>query len=54
MPPVGQSGSSVHNGFVTEQAYPSRNIAYQASGVITSIVETLQKHDEIRYAPAFM
>jgi hypothetical protein len=37
-----------------EHAYPSRNIAYQAAGMITSIVENLHNHNEIRYTPAFM
>lgn len=35
-------------------AYPSRTIAFQAAGMITSIVENLQNHREIRYTPAFM
>lgn len=39
---------------VADQAYPSRNIAYQAAGIITQIVESLQVHEEIRQTPAFM
>jgi hypothetical protein len=35
-------------------AYPSRNIAYQAAGMITSIIENLSQHNEIRYTPAFI
>jgi hypothetical protein len=35
-------------------AYPSKNIAYQAAGMITSIVEALTKHNELRFTPAFM
>lgn len=35
-------------------AYPSRTIAFQAAGMMTSIIEGLQAHNEIRYTPAFM
>ena len=42
------------NGFPEETAYPSRNIAYQAAGMITSITEALVAHDQLRLAPAFM
>jgi hypothetical protein len=51
MPPAGSPKASAIN---EESAYPSRNIAYQAAGMITSIVENLQHHNEIRYTPAFM
>jgi hypothetical protein len=34
--------------------YPSTNIAFQAAGMITSMVESLQAHDELKYTPAFM
>jgi hypothetical protein len=34
--------------------YPSRTIAFQAAGMITEIMETLQQHDELKYQPAFM
>lgn len=37
-----------------EPAYPSRNIAYQAAAMITSIIEALVEHDQLRYTPAFM
>ncbi|KAF2433568.1 hypothetical protein EJ08DRAFT_658091 [Tothia fuscella] len=37
-----------------ETAYPSRNIAYQAAAMITSIIENLQAHNELRYTPAFI
>lgn len=51
MPPA----SSVPSNYrVEEMAYPSRTIAFQAAGMITSIVENLQNHREIRYTPAFM
>jgi len=42
------------NGYPEETAYPSRTIAYQAAGMITSIIEALQVHDQLRYTPAFM
>lgn len=37
-----------------EHAYPSRNIAYQAAGMITSIIENLRAHQELRFTPAFI
>lgn len=51
MPPASSVPSSYR---VEEMAYPSRTIAFQAAGMITSIVENLQTHDEIKYTPAFM
>ncbi|KAJ8604953.1 hypothetical protein MRB53_041629 [Persea americana] len=53
MPPAGSSANS-QNTYGVEQAYPSRNIAYQAAGMITSIIESLQSHDQLRFTPAFM
>ena len=53
MPPAGSAESRQPNLF-EEPAYPSRTIAYQAAGMITSIVEALQTHDQLRYTPAFM
>ncbi|KAI9372740.1 fungal-specific transcription factor domain-containing protein [Aspergillus egyptiacus] len=51
MPPA----SSVPGSYrVEEMAYPSRTIAFQAAGMITSIVENLSTHNEIRYTPAFI
>lgn len=35
-------------------AYPSRDIAFRAAGMITSIVEELQARDELKFTPAFM
>nr|ABD51992.1 FarA [Aspergillus nidulans] len=49
MPPASSVPSSYR---VEEMAYPSRTIAFQAAGIITSIVENLQTHNEIRYTPA--
>lgn len=54
MPPAGSVESKTTNGLPEETAYPSRTIAYQAAGMITSIIEALQAHDELRYTPAFM
>jgi len=52
MPPAGSP--NVNNSENEETAYPSRNIAYQAAAMITSIIESLQATDELRYTPAFM
>lgn len=54
MPPAGSPKSqNAANGF-EEYAYPSRTIAYQAAAMITSIIENLRAHDELRYTPAFI
>jgi hypothetical protein len=50
MPPA----SPTNDYHAMDMAYPSRNIAFQAAGMITSIIESLQAHDELRYTPAFM
>ncbi|KAJ9669780.1 Transcriptional activator of fatty acid utilization [Coniosporium apollinis] len=52
MPPAGSP--KVQNGYDEQTAYPSRNIAYQAAAMITSIIENLQDHDQLRYTPAFI
>lgn len=55
MPPaVGADSARKPNGIPEESTYPSRNIAYQAAAMITSIIEALIEHDQIRYAPAFI
>lgn len=55
MPAAGSpKGNHSLDGFGEDHAYPSRNIAYQAAGMITSIIENLRAHDEIRYTPAFI
>ena len=51
MPPASSAPNSYR---VEEMAYPSRTIAFQAAGMMTSIIEGLQAHNEIRYTPAFM
>ncbi|KAK4083186.1 transcriptional regulator family: Fungal Specific TF [Purpureocillium lilacinum] len=48
MPPSGTSR------FPDDSPYPSRNIAFQAAAMITSIVENLAAHGELRYCPAFI
>ncbi len=54
MPPAGSPKANNLDGFGEEHAYPSRNIAYQAAAMITSIIENLRNHDQIRYTPAFI
>lgn len=49
MPPGGGSSR-----FMEDAAYPSRNIAFQAAAMITSIIENLSAHDQLRYCPAFI
>lgn len=51
MPPATSGGA---RGYPEDSAYPSRNIAFQAAAMITSIIENLQAHDELRYCPAFI
>lgn len=53
MPPAGSPKANNTNA-LDEHAYPSRTIAYQAAAMITSIVENLRAHDELRYTPAFI
>ncbi|KAI9662997.1 MAG: Transcriptional activator of fatty acid utilization [Bathelium mastoideum] len=54
LPPAGSPKTNPVRPYPEEGAYPSRNIAYQAAGMITSIIENLEAHDEIRYTPAFI
>ncbi|KAL8900475.1 MAG: hypothetical protein Q9207_005676 [Kuettlingeria erythrocarpa] len=54
MPPATHEGGGQGNGYPTDAAYPSRNIAFQAAGMITSIIENLQAHDELKFTPAFI
>jgi hypothetical protein len=46
MPPSGPNRGN--------EDYPSRNIAFQAAAMITSIMENLSAHNELRYCPAFV
>lgn len=50
MPPATAGQNAGNDGI----SYPSRTIAFQAAAMITSITESLQKHQQIRFAPAFM
>ena len=54
MPPATTHMGGQKNGFPDDSTYPSRNIAFQAAGMITSIIENLSAHDELRYCPAFI
>ena len=51
MPPASPTLDSYR---IEKIAYPSRTIAFQAAAMLTSIIDTLQAHDELVYAPAFM
>ncbi|KAJ6017953.1 hypothetical protein N7451_001332 [Penicillium sp. IBT 35674x] len=51
MPPASSAPNSYR---VEEMAYPSRTIAFQAAGMMTSIIENLHSHGELRYTPAFI
>ena len=54
MPPATSESNGQMNGYPTDAAYPSRNIAFQAAGMITSIIEHLQESDELKFTPAFV
>ncbi|KAI9824032.1 MAG: Transcriptional activator of fatty acid utilization [Thelocarpon impressellum] len=55
MPPATSQGGGLRNGQAADDnAYPSRNIAFQAAGMITAIIENLSRHDQLRYCPAFV
>ncbi|RKF54521.1 Cutinase transcription factor 1 alpha [Erysiphe neolycopersici] len=51
MPPASNSRTESYDGY---NSYPSRNIAFQAAAIITSIIENLNTHDQLRFCPAFM
>ena len=54
MPPAVSDDEKQGADYAVDTAYSSRNIAFQAAGMITSIVEHLQKEDELCFTPAFM
>ncbi|KAI9844835.1 MAG: Transcriptional activator of fatty acid utilization [Sclerophora amabilis] len=54
MPPATSQPRPPLNGPADEANYPSKNIAFQAAFMITSIVDTLSKHGELRFCPAFI
>ncbi|PWW74338.1 hypothetical protein C7212DRAFT_353461 [Tuber magnatum] len=49
MPPVSTSPSGME-----DTSYPSLNIAFRAAAAITSIIDNLAEHDQLRYCPAFI
>ncbi|KIW19477.1 hypothetical protein PV08_00049 [Exophiala spinifera] len=51
MPPATAKPKDYEN---VDMAYPSRTIAFQAAGMITSIMENLLAHDQVKYTPAFI
>ncbi|EXJ80832.1 hypothetical protein A1O3_07116 [Capronia epimyces CBS 606.96] len=51
MPPATAKPNDHEN---VDMAYPSRTIAFQAAGMITSIMENLLAHDQVKYTPAFI
>ncbi|KAI1619064.1 transcriptional regulatory protein [Exophiala viscosa] len=51
MPPATARPNEYDN---VDMAYPSRTIAFQAAGMITSIMENLLAHDQVKYTPAFI
>ncbi|KAI9797917.1 MAG: Cutinase transcription factor 1 alpha, partial [Sarcosagium campestre] len=54
MPPATSQTNGLRQAYSDETVYPSRNIAFQAAGMITSIIEALSAHDELKYCPAFI
>jgi hypothetical protein len=54
MPPATSQNSGMRSGYPEDAAYPSRNIAFQAAAMITSIIENLSAHSELQYCPAFI
>lgn len=51
MPPAMSTAEDVT---MDDGRYPSRNIAFRAAHGITSIVDNLVQHDQLKYCPAFM
>ncbi|MCJ1294353.1 Transcriptional activator of fatty acid utilization [Xylographa carneopallida] len=54
MPPATAHSNGLPHGYPEDAAYPSRTIAFQAAAMITSIVESLQAHDQLKFTPAFI
>ena len=54
MPPATSDGDGQEHDLAADAAHPSRNIAFQAAGMITSIIEHLSKQEELRFTPAFI
>lgn len=51
MPPASSTTVECYD---SSNSYPSRDIAFQAAAMITSIIENLAAHNELRFCPAFM
>lgn len=54
MPPATTSTNGTSYYIAVDETYPSRNIAFKAATAITSIIDNLIGHDELRYCPAFV
>lgn len=54
MPPAISTSQGQQDPSINEDHYPSRNIAFRAAHGITSIVDNLVEHDQLKYCPAFM
>jgi len=53
MPPAISTGHDPEAS-INEGRCPSHNIAFRAAHGITSIVDNLVEHDQLKYCPAFM
>ncbi|KAL0638415.1 Transcriptional activator of fatty acid utilization [Maublancomyces gigas] len=54
MPPSSSNTNGTHYYTAVDETYPSRNIAFKAATAITSIIDNLIGHDQLRYCPAFV
>lgn len=54
MPPSTTGAGSTNYYTAVDETYPSRNIAFKAATAITSIIDNLIGHDQLRYCPAFV
>lgn len=54
MPPSSSSANGTNYYTAVDETYPSRNIAFKAATAITSIIDNLIGHDQLRYCPAFV
>lgn len=54
MPPATTNTNGTSYYTAVDETYPSRNIAFKAATAITSIIDNLIGHDQLRYCPAFV
>lgn len=54
MPPSTTTTNGTSYYTAVDETYPSRNIAFKAATAITSIIDNLIGHDQLRYCPAFV